>query len=57
MKEPLASDDELLGENRILLSPHIAWKSEEAELELRRSAAEEMVRVLNGGVLRSQVKV
>ena len=57
VKEPLASDDELLGENRILLSPHIAWKSEEAELELRRSAAEEMVRVLSGGVLRSQVKV
>lgn len=57
VKEPLAGDDELLGENRILLSPHIAWKSEEAELELRRSAAEEMVRVLNGGVLRSQIKV
>jgi D-3-phosphoglycerate dehydrogenase / 2-oxoglutarate reductase len=56
-KEPLPSDDELLGENRILLSPHIAWKSEEAELELRRSAAEEMVRVLSGGVLRSQIKV
>jgi D-3-phosphoglycerate dehydrogenase len=57
VKEPLGSDDELLGENRILLSPHIAWKSEEAELELRRCAAEEMVRVLTGSELRSQIKV
>ena len=57
MKEPLIRDDELLGEERILLSPHIAWKSEEAEVELRRGAAEEMVRVLTGCVPRSQIKV
>ena len=57
MKEPLIRDDELLGEERILLSPHIAWKSEEAEVKLRRGAAEEMVRVLTGCVPRSQIKV
>jgi D-3-phosphoglycerate dehydrogenase len=56
-KEPLSRDDELLGEDRVLLSPHIAWKSDEAEVELRRGAAEEMVRVLTGSVLRSQIKI
>jgi len=53
--EPLPRDDELLIEDRVLLSPHIAWKSEEAEIALRRGAAEEMVRVLTGGVPRSQI--
>jgi D-3-phosphoglycerate dehydrogenase len=57
VKEPLSRDDELLGEERILLSPHVAWKSEEAEVELRRGAAEEMVRVLTGCMPRSQIKV
>jgi D-3-phosphoglycerate dehydrogenase / 2-oxoglutarate reductase len=57
VKEPLGKDDELLGEERILLSPHIAWKSEEAEIELRRGAAEEMVRVLTGRAPRSQIKI
>lgn len=55
--EPLPRDDELLSEDRILLSPHIAWKSEEAETELRRGSAEEMVRILTGGVPRSQIKI
>jgi D-3-phosphoglycerate dehydrogenase len=56
VKEPLSRDDELLGEERIMLSPHIAWKSDEAEIELRRGAAEEMVRVLTGCAPRSQIK-
>ncbi len=56
-KEPLPSDDELLSEDRILLSPHIAWKSEEAETELRRGSAEEMVRILTGARPRSQIKI
>ncbi len=57
MNEPLSADDELLKEDRILLSPHIAWKSEEAEIELRRSSAEEMVRILTGESPRSQIKI
>jgi len=55
--EPLPSDDELLGEDRILLSPHIAWKSQEAETELRRGSAEEMVRILTGRTPRSEIKI
>ena len=37
-----------LQEKRILLSPHIAWVTEEAEIELREHAAEEVARVLKG---------
>jgi len=55
-KEPLSADDDLIAERRILLSPHIAWKSEEAEIELRRGAAEEMARILTGRALKSQIK-
>jgi D-3-phosphoglycerate dehydrogenase / 2-oxoglutarate reductase len=39
---------ELLGLENIVLTPHVAWYSEEAELQLRRSAIEEIIRVLAG---------
>jgi D-3-phosphoglycerate dehydrogenase len=39
---------ELLGLENIVLTPHVAWYSEEAELQLRRSSIEEIVRVLAG---------
>jgi D-3-phosphoglycerate dehydrogenase / 2-oxoglutarate reductase len=39
---------ELLGLENIVLTPHVAWYSEEAELQLRRSSIEEIVRVLSG---------
>ncbi len=55
--EPLKADDPLLQEKRILLSPHIAWVTEEAEIELREHAAEEVARVLLGEPPRSQVNV
>ena len=34
-----------------------AWKSAQAEIELRKSAAEEIVRILTGCAPRSQIKV
>lgn len=46
--EPLPEDHPLIGEPRILLSPHIAWLSDEAAVDLRRLASTEMVRVLRG---------
>ena len=55
--EPLAKDHDLMKEGRILLSPHVAWLSEQAEVELREHAAQEMVRVLSGERPRSQVNV
>jgi D-3-phosphoglycerate dehydrogenase len=39
---------ELLQLENIVLTPHIAWYSEEADLQLRRSAIEEIIRVLRG---------
>jgi D-3-phosphoglycerate dehydrogenase / 2-oxoglutarate reductase len=47
-KEPLPADDPLIGEPRILLSPHVAWLSDEAAVDLRRLASKEMVLVLKG---------
>ena len=45
--EPNVPVDYLALEN-IVLTPHVAWYSEEANLQLRRSAIEEIVRVLTG---------
>jgi D-3-phosphoglycerate dehydrogenase len=56
-KEPLLGDDALMKEPRILLSPHIAWKSDEAEIELQRGAAEEMARILTGRPPKSQITI
>lgn len=39
---------ELLVLENIVLTPHVAWYSEEADIQLRRSAIEEIVRVLAG---------
>jgi D-3-phosphoglycerate dehydrogenase len=46
-EEPNVPPKYLALEN-IVLSPHVAWYSEEADLQLRRSAMEEIIRVLTG---------
>ncbi|MBX3012221.1 MAG: C-terminal binding protein [Caldilineaceae bacterium] len=46
--EPPIADHPLLHEERILVTPHSAWYSEEAKIEMRTRAAEEVVRVLQG---------
>lgn len=48
VKEPLPADDPLVAEPHILLSPHVAWMSEEAEVTLRRRASEELAAILGG---------
>jgi D-3-phosphoglycerate dehydrogenase / 2-oxoglutarate reductase len=53
--EPLPKDHVLMHEGRIILTPHIAWLSKEAEFELREHAAQEMVRILFGEKPRSQL--
>ena len=47
-QEPLAKDHPLLGAKNCILTPHIAWYSEEAAAELKRKVAEESLRFLNG---------
>ncbi|MBV9998922.1 MAG: C-terminal binding protein [Verrucomicrobia bacterium] len=46
---------ELLALENVVLSPHVAWYSVEADLQLRRSAIEEIVRVLRGQPPRNPV--
>jgi D-3-phosphoglycerate dehydrogenase len=53
--EPIAPDSPLLREERILITPHSAWYSEEAKIDLRTRCAEEVVRVLSGQTPRSPV--
>jgi D-3-phosphoglycerate dehydrogenase len=53
--EPLPKDHVLTSQERLILTPHVAWVSRQAEHELREHAAEEMVRVLSGETPRSPV--
>ena len=46
--EPLPADSPLRILDNCLLTPHMAWYSEEAGLELKRKVAEEAVRFANG---------
>jgi D-3-phosphoglycerate dehydrogenase / 2-oxoglutarate reductase len=42
-QEPPPSDHPLLTHPRALITPHVAWYSTEAEVELRRKAAQNIV--------------
>ncbi len=53
--EPIDPNSPLLREERILITPHAAWYSEEAKIDLRTRCAEEVVRVLSGEKPRSPV--
>jgi D-3-phosphoglycerate dehydrogenase len=53
--EPPPAEHPLLHEERVWVTPHLAWYSEEAEVDLRVRAAEEVVRVLRGDKPRSPV--
>lgn len=46
--EPIDSANPLLAEPGILVSPHVAWLSDEAELDLRRMASAELGQILLG---------
>jgi len=47
-QEPIQSSNPLLQFDNVLITPHIAWYSEESMEEGRRRAAEDVVRVLKG---------
>ena len=48
LKEPMSTDCELFKFENFLCTPHIAWYSEEAALELKRKVAEEAARFALG---------
>lgn len=54
-EEPLSKNSELLEREDVLITPHMAWYSQEAEAELKRKTAEEAVRFVKGGKLRDPV--
>lgn len=53
--EKISSDHPLLAFDNVIITPHAAWYSEEAELTLLTSAAKEVVRGLRGEPLRHPV--
>jgi D-3-phosphoglycerate dehydrogenase / 2-oxoglutarate reductase len=49
-EEPLAADSALRQHPRLILTDHMAWYSEESQIELQTRAAEEVVRCCRGGL-------
>ncbi|PYI85128.1 MAG: hydroxyacid dehydrogenase, partial [Verrucomicrobia bacterium] len=49
-EEPPPADSPLRTHPRIVSSDHVAWYSEESQMELKKTAAEEAVRVCQGGL-------
>lgn len=47
-EEPLPPDSPLLKEERILVTPHTAWYSEEAKSDMRLRCVEDVARILRG---------
>ena len=47
--EQLPTDHPLLHFDNVVITPHVAWYSEEAKVNLRRMAVQEVIRVLHGG--------
>ena len=54
-KEPAAKDNPLVGLDNVIATPHMAWYSEEASVDLKRKLAEECVRAIKGEPLRCQL--
>ena len=53
--EPLEQESRLRSLPGVILTPHFAWHSEESQVRLQQSAAEEVVRVLAGGLPKNLV--
>lgn len=54
-REPLPSDSPLFELDNVILTPHIAWYTEEALKRLEMSAVEEAIRILKGELPRNLV--
>jgi D-3-phosphoglycerate dehydrogenase len=57
VEEPLPQHSPLIDEPRILLSPHVAWLSDESVLALRTRASEEMYKALNNEPLSAPIAI
>jgi D-3-phosphoglycerate dehydrogenase len=58
--EPPSGENPLLKMPQVLLTPHVAWYSEESQIELRRKIARDIGRALNGllpvGLMNQELK-
>lgn len=54
-QEPTPADTPLLQLDNFIATPHMAWYSEQASLDLKRKVAEECIRALKGEALRYQL--
>jgi D-3-phosphoglycerate dehydrogenase len=52
-QEPLPNDSRLRRHPRLIVTDHTAWYSEESQLQLQQTAAEEIARVCTGGLPQS----
>jgi phosphoglycerate dehydrogenase-like enzyme len=55
--EPLPADHELLSFPNVIITPHVAWRSQRALRKLQRETALEAARFLAGKPLRSAVPI
>jgi D-3-phosphoglycerate dehydrogenase len=53
--EPWPQDSPLRSLDNLIVTPHSAWYTERAQMEVRRKACAEVIRVLGGGVPRNLV--
>ena len=49
-EEPIKTENKLLSMENVIATPHCAWYSEEAILNLQRKVAEEVANVLQGNL-------
>ena len=54
-KEPMSPDSHIFRYENIICTPHMAWYSEEAAIDLKRKAAEEALRFLRGEAVKYPV--
>jgi len=55
--EPLASGSELLTMKNVVLTPHVAWYTEESIVNLHHEVIDDVVRVLRGSKPRNCVNI
>lgn len=55
--EPVSKDSPLFGLKNLIVTPHMAWYSEEAQKELKRKAAQEAVRFAKGEPIHYPVNI
>lgn len=54
-KEPLSKDCQLLTLENFIITPHVAWYSEDASIDMKRKVAEEAIRFIRGEKVKNPI--